>query len=84
MTPSRERISSLPKWAVAYIRELEERTQRAEATIPWTEPGMEWFTLFAAPFATPPKALFTCSESGTHQVCSLDAKDRVFIGRAKK
>ena len=38
-----DRVVRLPKWAQGYIRELEERVARAEATIPWTEPGMEWF-----------------------------------------
>jgi len=84
MTPTPEQIAKLPKWAQRHIAALEIRVNLAEATIPWTKPGMEWTTLFAAPFATPPKALFTCSESGTLQVCSLGENDRVFIGRAKR
>lgn len=83
------RIVRLPKWAQRHIAELEERVQRAEQTIPWTEPGMEWYTLFR-PDPQNRKAmerktfmLFTCSEGGTHPVCDIGPRDFVFVGRGK-
>jgi len=67
--------------------ELEERVKRAEATIPWTAPGMEWFTLFwpgPDPKDRAPQKLHTCGEGGTHCVCTLGSEDYVFVGRAKR
>jgi len=69
------------------IAELEERVKRAEATIPWTAPGMEWFTLFwpgPEPRDRAPQRLFTCGEGGTMLVCTLGPEDYVFVGRGKK
>ena len=77
----------LPKWAQRRIAELEERVKRAEATIQWTAPGMEWFTLFwpgPEPKARAPQKLFTCGDGGTHCVCTLGPEDYVFVGRGKK
>lgn len=77
----------LPLWAQKEMQSLEERVKLAEATLPWTEPGMEWFTLFHPRFAPAnraPEKIFTCSSSGTHAVCSLGPEDCVFVGRGKK
>ena len=77
----------LPKWAQEHIRKLEARVDRAEKTIPWTAPGMEWFTLFwpgPDPRYRAPESLFTCDKGGTHMVCTLGPTDWVFIGRGKK
>lgn len=79
--------TKLPQWAQRYIAELEERALRAEATLPWTEPGMEWFTLF---WPGPehrhraPERLFTCQSTGTLCVCTLGPDDWVFVGRGKR
>jgi hypothetical protein len=81
------RFSRLPKWAQRHIYELEERVKRAELTIPWTEPGTEWFTLFEPgpePRTRAPEKLFTCSANGTHCVCTLGPDDFVFIGRGQR
>src|SRR5690606_9886529 len=77
---SAERITKLPKWAQRYIRELEERAARAEATTPWTEPGMEWFTLLKD---SEPETIFLCSRDGTFPIAKIGRGDRVFVGRAK-
>jgi hypothetical protein len=77
----------LPKWAQRRIAELEDRVKRAEATLPWTKPGMEWFTLFwpgPEPKSRAPQSLFTCGTGGTCRVCTLGPEDWVFIGRGKK
>ena len=77
----------LPKWAQEHIRKLEARVERAEKTIPWTAPGMEWFTMFwpgPDPRYRAPESLFTCDKGGTHMVCTLGPTDWVFIGRGKK
>jgi hypothetical protein len=80
-------ITKLPKWAQIHIALLEERVKRAESTLPWTKPGMEWFTLFW-PDPQNRKAierkefkLFICSDHGTHPVASIGPKDFVFVGR---
>jgi hypothetical protein len=77
----------LPKWAQRRIAELEDRVKRVEATIPWTKPGMEWFTLFwpgPEPKYRAPQSLFTCGTGGTSCVCTLGPEDWVFVGRGKK
>lgn len=82
-----DQIVRLPKWAQRRIAELEERVKRAEATTPWTAPGMEWFTLFwpgPEPRYRAPQNLFTCGNGGTHCVCTLGPDDYVFVGRGKK
>lgn len=79
--PSPDQLSRLPKWAQRHIRALEERVERAEATIPWTEPGMEWFTLLKD---SGPETIFLCSREGTRPIATIGAEDRVFVGRAKK
>lgn len=78
--------SKLPKWAQQHIQDLEERVTRAEATIPWTKPGMEWFTLFHPDTSTPRESfmLFTCSKAGTRPLCTIGPQDTVFIGRGKR
>ena len=73
-----ERISKLPKWAQSYISELKRRVDCAEATIPWTEPGMEWFTLLKD---EGPKTIFVCDTNGTHPIAAIGRYDRVFVGR---
>lgn len=78
--------TKLPKWAQDRIHELEARVERAEKTIPWTNPGMEWFTLFSPASRELPRSrftLFTCSEHGTHPVCYIGAHDSVFVGRGR-
>jgi hypothetical protein len=78
-------LSKLPKWAQLYIQELKGRVRRAELTLPWHNTGREWFTLFAPTGGhdRPPQRLFTCSEEGTHCVCTLSPGDFVFVGRGK-
>ena len=75
------RIERLPKWAQQHIRELESRVHRVEATLPWTEPGMQWFTLLKD---SEPQTLFLCDRDGTHPVASIGRGDRVFVGRAAR
>ena len=82
MTKNKQTLARLPKWAREKILELEKRVQRAESTIPWTETGMEWYTLFGS--GSTPRKLFTCSSEGARCVCALEKGDIVFIGRAKK
>lgn len=82
-----EDIKSLPKWAQKKIAELERKVEAAERTIPWTKPGMEWFTLFHPDHRRKgdetPRKLFTLSEDGAHCVCSLGPNDCVFVGRER-
>ena len=77
--PTPERLQALPKWAQLYIRQLREKAQRAEATIPWTELGMEWFTLLKDSEET---TIFLCDSGGTHPIAFIGRGDRVFVGRA--
>lgn len=60
---------------------LEDRVRTAEATIPWTEPGMEWFTILKD---SEPETLFLCDGGGTHAIATIGKGDRVFVGRASK
>lgn len=76
-----DRINKLPRWVQAHIEILEERVRHAEATIPWTEPGMEWLTLLKD---SEPTTLFLCSDAGTQPLCHVGKGDRVFVGRARK
>lgn len=84
----RRDVSRLPKWAQRRLADAEDRVRRAEATIPWTERGMEWFTLFHPSVRAKEEVrtirLFTLSESGAQPVCSLGPDDCVFVGRGKK
>lgn len=75
------RVAKLPQWAQHLIAALEERARRAEATLPWTEPGMEWSTIVGHDAET---RLFTLDRDGAHQVCVLYKGDRLFVGRAKR
>ena len=63
-------ITKLPLWARVHIASLEQRIERVEQTLPWHEPGMEWFTLMHPRYRqagdTAHHKLFTCDESGTH------------------
>jgi hypothetical protein len=80
-------LSKLPKWAQQHIKELEGRIELVEKTLPWTERGMEWFTLFHPRFGPKdraPERLFTCSSGGTNTVCTLGPNDCVFVGRGKQ
>lgn len=74
-------LSRLPKWAARHILELEGRVRRAEATIPWTKPGMEWFTLLKD---SEPETIFLCDKNGTRVIAYIGKNDIVFVGRAKK
>jgi len=81
MEVNSERIKSLPKWAQKHIDDLEARVKTAEATIPWTETGMEWFTLLSN---TPTnEKIFLLSKSGAHCIATIGPNDRVFVGRGK-
>jgi len=82
MTKTKHDIKKLPKWAQRHISELEDRVKHAEATIPWTEPGMEWFTIGVG--VRRPIRLFTLHETGSHCICVIGKNDRLFIGRGKK
>lgn len=77
---------TLPKWAQKHIEELEARVRRAEATIPWTKPGMEWFTILnpdtrADEDKGKMRKLFFLGEDCAHCVCSIGPYDSVFVGR---
>ena len=78
-------IAKLPKWVQQHIHGLEERVRYAEATIPWTKKGMQWFTLFHPDYRVKGdkeiRRLFTLSESGAHCVCDVGPEDCIFIGR---
>lgn len=82
-----DRIKTLPLWAQRYVTLLENRVKRAEATIKWTEPGMEWFTIIHP--TTRKKGddryvkLFVLNEDHPHCVCSIGPLDTVFVGRGK-
>lgn len=69
----------LPLWARRHIEKLEDRVRTAEATIPWTEPGMEWFTLLKD---SEEEKIFLCDRNGTHCIATIGKGDRVFVGRA--
>ena len=79
---SEHKIESLPKWAQRHIAELKERVRLAEATIPWTEPGMQWFTLLKDHKQA--EGLFLCDKNGTFRIATVGPGDRVFVGRAKR
>lgn len=77
-------IKTLPKWAQKQFTEMEERIKRAESTLPWTKPGMEWFTIVGNKYQPPEfLRLFSLHESGAHCICSIGPKDVLFIGRGK-
>lgn len=79
-------IKTLPKWAQEKIRELEDRVLKAESTLPWTKPGMQWFTILH-PDSRPKhlkgehRTLFMLDKDSAHPVCSVGAEDCVFVGR---
>lgn len=78
-------ITKLPKWAQSHIKHLEDRVERAEKTLPWTKPGMQWFTIFhpdhRAKGDSEFRKLFTLSEAGAHCITSISPLDCVFVGR---
>ena len=80
-------IAKLPLWARVHIATLEQRIERVEQTLPWHEPGMEWFTIIHPRFRQAGdmthRKLFTCDEGGTHCVCSIGPLDTVFVGLGK-
>lgn len=83
-----QRLVRLPKWARKHIEELETRVRRAEQTLPWTKPGMEWLTILhpdtrAADDAGKHRKLFMLGEDFAHPVCSVGPLDCVFVGRGK-
>jgi hypothetical protein len=85
---TQDRIEKLPKWVQKYIKIIRTKElNRRKKTLPWTEKGMEWFTLFHPRFAPKnraPEKLFTCSRNGTVCVCTLSPNDCVFVGKGKK
>lgn len=81
-------ISTLPTWAQKRIADLTERVIRAERTIPWTKPGMEWFTLLhpdtrADGDKGKHRKIFMLGEDCAHALCSVGPADCVFVGRGK-
>jgi hypothetical protein len=82
-----ERIKTLPKWAADHIEDLKLRVRRAEQTIPWTQPGMEWFTIIPANHRVKGDdrhvKLFILNEDSANCVCSIGPLDTVFVGRGK-
>lgn len=80
-TFNRKRLRVLPKWAREYIAALQDRATSCEITQPWTEPGMEWFTLLKG---SEPEKLFLLSKEGAHCIASIGKDDVVFVGRARK
>lgn len=85
-----EKISRLPKWAQRHIETLESRVRLAEATLPWTKPGMEWFTILH-PDTRPgyekssiSRTLFFLGENYAHPVCSVGPMDCIFVGRGRQ
>lgn len=80
--------STLPKWAQALIRDLESRVEHAEATIPWTKPGMEWLTVMHPDLRAKDNrrciTLFALSESRAQPIVTIGPEDAVFIGRASR
>lgn len=81
------RIDKLPKWAQREFEALQEqvelrdrRISALEEMLPWTEPGMDWFVLKTK---EPCFNLFSCDTDGTHAVCSLGPKSKLFVGRSK-
>ena len=84
--PTEKQLARLPKWAQMHIADLELKIEgaadvvtRLENMMPWTEPGMEWFTLWSHPH--PEYTIFTCSEAGTRPLTTIGERDRIFIGR---
>lgn len=82
-------ITKLPKWAQQHIASLEQRIASVERTLPWTEPGMDWFTILhpkgrAAEDRGNSRTLFMLGENYAQAVCSVGPKDYVFVGRARK
>lgn len=78
--PNDTRLARLPLWARQYIDHLQQRVRRAEETIPWTQPGMEWFTLLKD---SDHETLFLCDRNGTRAIASIGRGDIVFVGRAE-
>lgn len=79
---------TLPKWAQKHIEELETRVKRAEQTIPWTKPGMEWFTILHPDTRVTDdkgkhRKLFFLGEDYAHAVCVIGPMDCVFVGRGR-
>lgn len=79
-------IKTLPKWAQKYIAELQDRVKCAERTIPWTKPGMEWFTILHPDTRMKNdkgkyRKLFFLYEDSAHPVCDIGPMDCVFVGR---
>ena len=71
-------VKNLPRWAQGLIRKLEEQVRLAEATIPWTKPGMEWFTLFhpdLRPKPGPATSLFDEDESPDLEMIKITTYD---------
>ena len=81
-------ITTLPRWAQKQIEALQERVNRAEKTIPWTKPGMDWFTVLHPDHRAPidkdrHRKLFILGEDHAHAVCSVGPTDFVFVGRGR-
>ena len=85
-TIKNQRLKKLPKWAQSHIAELEKKVERAERTLPWSKPGMEWFTVLHPDTRAPSdsgkyRKLFLLGEDHANAVCSVGPRDCVFIGR---
>ncbi len=79
---------TLPKWVQKHIEELEKRVLRAERTLPWTKPGMEWFTILhpnmrSAADQDRHRKLFLLGEDYAQPVCSVGPQDCVIVGRGR-
>lgn len=87
MKPIEERIKTLPLWAQRHMEILKNRVKYAEATIKWTEPGMEWFTIMHPTTRQSGDnrhvKLFILNEDSAHCVCSIGPLDTVFVGRGR-
>lgn len=87
MKPIEDRIKSLPVWAQKHIDSLNKRVASAEATIKWTEPGMEWFTIMPTNHRKTGDdrhvKLFVLNEDHANCICSIGPLDTVFVGRGK-
>ena len=81
-------IKKLPKWVQKIINDLEESIREKdneckliESMLPWTEDGMDWFTIGVNEHV--PYRLFILHKDSAHPVCTLGPNDRLFVGRAK-
>lgn len=79
-------ITDLPKWAQMHIAKLNDRIDQVERTLPWTKPGMGWFTILhpdsrALEDRGKSRRLFMLGEDNANCICSIGPSDFVFVGR---